>query len=99
MTKYIFVSILVLSTSCQIAVKQKGWDNVIPDKIETENDINFQPGFDKVHEYCTGKIDHDIETEQRLDPEFEISEEDRKYEIDDCYYNFDFGSLETLSES
>ena len=91
--------LLVLLASCQIAVKQKGWDNVIPDKIETENDVNVQPGFDKVKEYCEGQIDHNIETEKRLDPNFEISEEDRQYEIDECYYNFDFSTLDALNET
>lgn len=94
MYKLIFVLLL---TSCQVAVNHKGLDGVVPEKLETESDVNFQPGFDKVKEYCEGKIDHDIETEQRLDPDFFISEEDRQFEIDDCYYNFDFSALDVLN--
>ena len=95
MYKLLFILLL---TACQLQVKHKGLDDAIPEKFESDSDVNFQPGFDKIKEYCTGKIDHEIEVAKREDPELEVSEEDRQFEIDDCYYNFDFSGLEALNE-
>lgn len=89
--KYLLILLLV---SCQIVVKHKGLDNVVPKKIETES--KFSPDFEVVRNYCTGYVDHQIAISLKEDENFYISEEDRQFNIDDCYYNFDLNNLDML---
>jgi hypothetical protein len=90
------IALLLLLCSCQIDHKIKN----IPTNYEAkiEGDIEVSPPFDKVYEYCVGKVDHDIKTELLDDPQFALSEEDKEYAVNDCYYSFDFSYTEEISD-
>jgi hypothetical protein len=93
------VLLTIILTGCQFEIdhNHQGLEGVIPEQFTSNSDVNFQPGFDAVYRYCEGNVDHDIAIEKRIDPYYVVSEEDRQFSIDDCYYNFDFSSLEVLS--
>ena len=88
MTKLV---VLLLLCSCVVSHKVKNVPTTF--KVETEGEVDVGPNFDTILEYCTGRIDHEIEAELRNDPDFFVNEEDRQFEIDECYYKFDFGSI------
>ncbi len=85
--------ILCLLTGCMVKIKHTGLDNVVPKKIETDSDIEAGPNFDEVKTYCEGKVEHEIDAELRADPSFVISDEEKQYQIEDCYYSFDLDVL------
>lgn len=94
--KNLWIAIFIVG--CELDIKHKGLKDAVPKDftVQSESDVEAGLDFDKVYEYCEGKVDHQIEEETRIDPDFYISEDDRKFEIGNCYYNFDFNSLEFL---
>jgi hypothetical protein len=95
--KYSWLIGLVV-VGCNIQVKHKGLDGAVPKSftIDSDNDVETGVDFDQILEYCTGRVDHAIALETRENPDFVMSEEDRQFEIDDCYYNFDLIAPENL---